>query len=149
MADSSITAKDASGTTVTLDTQNVGGSGQHQQVVAIGEGSTAGRIAAVDAGQSLSVRERAGSTQTLSIVTSTTASQTIVSTNAARRGLIVHNDSTNGVLYLAMDGSTVTTNNWSAKLYPEDRYEMWPIHTGRITGIWSPASGAARVTEMT
>ncbi len=148
MTDSSITAKDASGSTITLDTQDVGGTGQHQQAVVLGDGANAGRVAAVDSGGAVSVRERTATTATLATVTATTGSTTIRSSNAARRGLIVHNDSTNGTLYLALDGSTATTNNYSIKLYPEDRYEMWPVVTTTVTGIWSAASGSARVTEL-
>lgn len=150
MSDSSITAKDAAGSTVTLDTQDVGGSGQHQQTVVVGNGIDAGRVAYVDPYLGLYVTETRAATATiLSPVTSTTASVTIVGTNMSRRGLIVKNDSTNGTLFLAHDGSTASTNNYSLDLEPGDRYEMWPIVTGRITGIWNVASGVARVTELT
>ena len=149
MADSSITAKNASGTTITLDTQDVAGSGQHQQAVVIGDGANAGRVAGIDSGGALSVRERAATTATLATVTASTSSVTIRTSNTARRGLIVHNDSDTAILYLTLDGTTASTSNYSVKLYPQDRWEMWPVVTTAITGIWSAASGAARVTELT
>ncbi len=149
MADSSITAKDAGGTTITLDTQDVGGSGQHQQVIVVGDGSNVGRVLVLDSGGAASVRERAANTATLSNVTAVASSTTIKASNSSRRGLIVHNDSASAILYLALDGSTASTSNFSVKLYPDDRYEMLPIVTTAVTGIWSAAVGAARITELT
>ncbi|MEX5711835.1 hypothetical protein AB1484_26965 [Parafrankia sp. FMc6] len=149
MSDSSITAKDAGGATITIDTQNVGGSGQHQQAVVIGDGANVGRVLALDSAGAASVRPRAASTATLVNVGASTSSVTIRAANTARLGLIIVNDSTSADLYLTFDGTTASTSNFSIKLPPGATYEMAIVVTTLITGVWSAASGTARVTELT
>ncbi|MCK9928811.1 hypothetical protein MXD62_16775 [Frankia sp. Mgl5] len=148
MSDSSITAKDAGGATITIDTQNVGGSGQHQQAVVIGDGVNVGRVVGIDSAGAASVRPRAASTATLVNVSASLSSVTIRAANSARLGLIVVNDST-ADLYLTFDGTTASTSNYSIKLPPGATYEMTIVVTTLITGVWSAASGTARVTELT
>lgn len=149
MADSSITAKDAGGATVTIDTQDVASSGQHQQVVTIGDGANVGRVVAVDSGGAASVRERATSTATLANVSATTSSTTIKTSNTARRGLWIWNDSATATLYVDLSGGTASATSCSFSIAPGGVWEMPAPFTGTITGIWSAASGAARVTELT
>lgn len=151
MSDSSVSAKDAAGATITLDTQDVGGSGQHQQVVAVGDGVNVGRILVLDSGGSASVRERGAGTATLANVSAITSSTTIRTANTARRGLIVVNDSASATLHLAFDGSVASATNYSVALPPAATYIMSAVElvTTTITGVWTAATGAARVTELT
>jgi len=86
-------------------------------------------------------------------VTSVAASAsavTILASNTARRGALVFNDST-ATLYLYLSASgTVTTSLFTVKLAAGEAFALGDgEYTGIITGIWSSATGAARVTEMT
>ncbi|HWA29098.1 MAG TPA: hypothetical protein VG734_25840 [Lacunisphaera sp.] len=88
------------------------------------------------------------STGALSNVPSSATSGTMLASNPARRGAIVHNDST-ATLYLKY-GATASTNSYTVKILPDQSWEMpLPAYTGIIDGIWSAANGNARVTELT
>lgn len=73
---------------------------------------------------------------------------TILAANADRKRATITNDSASATLYLLFASGTSSTTNYSVQLLPgaawlEDQY------TGVIKGIWSAASGNARVTENT
>lgn len=94
--------------------------------------------------------EPRATTATLDNVPAAAASTTLCAANTGRLGLVVVNDSASATLYLALDGSAASTTNYSYLLLPGDTYEMArPVVTTEITGIWSAAVGAARVTELT
>lgn len=85
----------------------------------------------------------------LSNVAASVSSVTLLAANDARRGAVVVNDST-ATLYLKL-GSAASTTSYSYRLDPGGQWEMpssW-TYTGLIAGIWSAASGDARVTELT
>lgn len=87
---------------------------------------------------------------TASSVTSVAGSATSVSllaSNANRLAATVYNDST-AILYLKL-GATASTTSFTAKLYPEDYYEVPANYTGAIDGVWASATGSARITELT
>lgn len=71
-----------------------------------------------------------------------------LATGQPRRGLIIHNDSTE-ILYIAY-GATATTTAYTYKIPVDAHWEMIdPIYQGRISGIWANnASGSARITEL-
>lgn len=85
---------------------------------------------------------------TLSNVASSATNVTVAASNANRRGLMLHNDST-AILYLKF-GATASTTSFSVKIAADSYYEMsMPVYQGQIDGIWASANGAARITELT
>jgi hypothetical protein len=86
-------------------------------------------------------------TATLSNVASSATSVTVLAANTARRGAIIHNDSTQ-ILYLKF-GSTASTTSFTRKMVSDSSYEIPFGYTGILTGIWASANGFARVTEIT
>jgi hypothetical protein len=146
MADSNVSLLDSAGNPVTVDAQLVGT--DRQQTVTIGDGTNAGRIVRVDTDGSLQVETNPATTATKTNVTSTTSSVTILAANANRRGAIVFNDSTS-VLYISYGTSTTSTTSFSVKVAAGAVYLLdVPLWNGAMTGIWSAAQGAARVTDI-
>lgn len=92
-------------------------------------------------------KELRSATATLSNVASSASTGTILASNANRLGATITNDST-AYLYLKL-GATASLTSYTAKLYPDDYYEIPFGYTGIIDGIWSAANGNARVTELT
>lgn len=89
---------------------------------------------------------------TTAIVTSiaqSTTVQTFVVANAVRKGLIVHNESARGFLFLKLGGGASSTD-FSVKLLPGAAFELpFPTYVGQLTGVWSlSGGGSAQVSEM-
>jgi hypothetical protein len=85
---------------------------------------------------------------TLSNVNDTASSTTLLSSNAARVGATIFNDSTQ-TLYVKF-GTTASSTSFTVKIAAGGYYEVPYSYTGRIDGIWAAdASGAARMTEIT
>lgn len=82
-------------------------------------------------------------------VNGSASSVTLKAANAARRGLLVHNDADKD-LYLKY-GATASTTSFTVKILAGGYWEMpFPIYAGVVDGIWaSGPTGAARVTELT
>ena len=60
----------------------------------------------------------------------------------------IHNDST-ATLYVKY-GATATTSDFTVKIPADGYYEVpAPVYDGLITGIWSSATGSARLTQVT
>jgi hypothetical protein len=92
-------------------------------------------------------KEASCSSATLSSVASSASSVTLLSSNSARRGMLVFNDST-AVLYLAY-AATATTSAYTVQITPNGYWEMpKPIYPGAISGIWASANGNLRITEL-
>lgn len=97
---------------------------------------------------------------TISPSTSSTSSRTqvndsasdviLLASNSSRKGATVFNDSS-ALLYLGLGTTTVTSTNYSVKIFSNGYYEIPFSFTGEIRGIWAtdPNDGAARVTELT
>lgn len=88
-------------------------------------------------------------TATLAQIAQSATSVVLAASNAARRGLVIYND-TNKDLYIAFAG-TATTTAFTALLPGKGSWEL-PLngYTGVISGIWSAAgAGNAMVTELT
>lgn len=85
---------------------------------------------------------------TLTNVSDSNLNQTLLEANPDRRGVILHNNSTE-ILYLKY-GDTASSTSYTYKINPNAHWEMpFPIYTGRIDGIWaSNGTGAARITEL-
>lgn len=142
MADNvAITA--GSGTTISteeLTTLNGAGvSAQHAQRVLVGSRTADGTV--VD-------WQPIVTAATLTNVNDTATSTTLAASNAARKGLLIFNDSTQA-LYVKY-GATASATSFTVKIDPGGYWEMpTPIYSGVVDGVWAAdASGAARITEL-
>jgi hypothetical protein len=88
----------------------------------------------------------AAGTSVLSNVSGATSSTTLLAANSGRLGATIINDST-ADLYVKF-GSSASTTSYTVLLTGGDYYEVPFRYTDIITGIWSVATGAARVTEV-
>lgn len=92
-------------------------------------------------------------TATLTNVASSATNVTLKASNAARKGLVIVNDSTS-ILYVKF-GATASTTSYSYFLagsvngVPSTLELPLVVYTGIVDGIWSSAVGNARVTELT
>ena len=77
-------------------------------------------------------------------------SGTILAANVNRLGATVFNDST-ATLFLSLSVAASSASSFTVRLTSGGYYELpndAQGYVGTITGIWSAANGAARVTEM-
>lgn len=88
----------------------------------------------------------AAATATLSNVAASATSVTVLASNAARLGATILNDSAS-VVFLKY-GTTASATSFAVRLGPWETLEI-DQYTGRIDGIWTTATGSARVTELT
>jgi hypothetical protein len=89
------------------------------------------------------------STSTLSNVSASATSVTVLASNASRKAAMIFNDSA-ATLYLKF-GATASTSSYTVQIGPNGYYEMPAnpvLYTGILDGIWSSATGTARVTEL-
>lgn len=89
------------------------------------------------------------STATKANVAGSVSSVTILAANNNRKQALIYNDST-ALLYLDLTGGTASSSSYSVQVPAQGYFELppQPIYTGLITGIWSVATGNARVTEF-
>jgi hypothetical protein len=87
-------------------------------------------------------------TATLSNVAGSATSVTVLAANTSRKGAVIVNDST-AVLYVKC-GSSASATSFTYKLGGGDSLiiDATQLYTGILTGIWSSATGSARVTEF-
>ena len=85
-------------------------------------------------------------TTTLSNVTASASSVTLVSTDAARLGVTLFNDSSSDC-YIKY-GTTASATNYTYKMGAYDYFEIPTKWRGRIDAIWDSATGAMRVTVV-
>lgn len=84
----------------------------------------------------------------LSNVASSATSVTLLAANAARRGAVIHNDST-AALYVKF-GATASATSFTYLLTAGAVLEFpLPTYVGVVDGIWASANGNARCTELT
>lgn len=94
----------------------------------------------------LPVHDYGVASATLANVASSASNVTLRAANAARRSLVIYNDST-ADLYVKW-GAAASTTSFTVKLPSMGYYELpQPIYTGIVDGIWASANGFARVTE--
>ena len=92
--------------------------------------------------------ENRPATATLANVSASVTSVTLRASAATRRGLMIVNESA-ADLYVKF-GATASLTSYTVKMGPGSYYELpSPPYTGVVDGIWSAASGTARVTELT
>jgi len=84
----------------------------------------------------------------LSNVSGSASNVTLLNQKNNRRGFMVVNDS-GATLYMKF-GATASLTSYSVPIAPGGFYESPGNHlyTGQIDGIWSSATGAARITEL-
>jgi hypothetical protein len=97
-------------------------------------------------GDPLPTKEMRANTSTLANVAASASSVTLLASNANRLGAMIYNDST-AVLYVKF-GTTASATSHTMQLQRYDYYEVPAGYTGRIDGIWTAATGNARVTEV-
>jgi hypothetical protein len=89
-------------------------------------------------------------TGTVTTVAASISSVSILASNTARKGYIIWNDTTTDgiILYLKL-GATASATSFSHRLLPGENISIFgPCYTGAIDGIWSSATGNARITEL-
>lgn len=91
-------------------------------------------------------KETRSATPTQSSVSGSGTSVSLLAANSSRLGATIFNDSS-ALLYLKL-GATASTTSFTALLGTNDYYEVPFNYTGAIDGIWSSATGAARITEI-
>lgn len=83
----------------------------------------------------------------LTNVNASASSVTLVGSNVNRLGLTIVNDS-DATLYVKF-GSVASPTSFTYLLNPHDTLELAePVYTGQVDGIWSSATGAARISEL-
>jgi len=87
-------------------------------------------------------------TTNVTSVAASVTNVTLLSANTKRRGATIWNESNASTLFVKL-GSTASASSYTAQVYPSGYYEVPYEYTGRIDGIWSLASGNARITELT
>jgi len=94
-------------------------------------------------------KNQRAATSNVASVSASATSTTCLASNANRLNATVYNDSS-ADLYLKL-GATASTSSFTLKIAGGGYYELpvGNIYTGVIDCIWSSATGAARVTEMT
>jgi hypothetical protein len=84
---------------------------------------------------------------TLTNVSGSATSVSVFSSSSTAKQRIVWNDST-ATLYLKF-GTTASVTSATVAIPPNGYYEFpQPLYRGAVDGIWSSATGTARITEM-
>ena len=97
----------------------------------------------------LSVNRTRGSSSTVTSVSGSATSIQVIAAGASRMALSFYNDST-VVLYLRAGSGAASTTDYSVQLAAGAFYESpEPAATLEFRGIWSSATGAVKITEVT
>lgn len=108
---------------------------------------SSGRITAVVSGTVATAEVRA-STATRTNVAASATSVTLLAANTSRKDSVIYNDSTAN-LYVGLGAVAVSTSSFTVLVAGGGYYEVPYGYTGEIRGLWSSATGSARVTELT
>lgn len=87
-------------------------------------------------------------TAALSNVNASVSDVSLLASNANRLGATFYNDSP-AVCYLKLGTGAASSTSFTVKLEQDDYYEVPANFTGEVRGIWTAATGAMRVTELT
>lgn len=105
------------------------------------------KVEGVAGGVAQPVTPSSASSAALANIASSATSVTLQASNAARRGLLIFNDSTQ-ILFVKF-GAAASATSYTVQIAAGGYYEMpAPIYTGTVDGIWSSANGNARMTEL-
>lgn len=102
-----------------------------------------GNIITVDG--TVTVANDNGATSTTSSVASNVISVTLKAANTSRVKLVVFHDDVASTLFIK-EGATASSTDFTYKLLPGDTLII-DDYTGLVAGIWSAATGNARITE--
>ncbi len=81
-------------------------------------------------------------------VAAAAVSTVLLAANAARLGATIFNESA-ATLYLLLGAGTASTTVYTVQVPAQGYYEIPYQFAGQLTGIWTSATGNARVTELT
>lgn len=105
------------------------------------------KYALVDSSGRLVIKNGQSASASTTSVAGSATSVTLLASNASRVGATIFNDSS-ATLYIKL-GATASTTSFVTKLYTDQYYEVPFGYTGVIDGIWSSATGSARMVELT
>lgn len=89
------------------------------------------------------------SAETISNVASSASNVTLLSANAARKGAIFFNNSTQAC-YVKFGVTATTITSFTYKVFPSQTLELpLPMYLGQIDAIWASANGSMQITETT
>jgi hypothetical protein len=113
----------------------------------------AGQAINLGAGTSASgtqrIIEASAATGTQTNPSLSTTSATVLAANVLRRGATIFNNSTS-ILFIRLSATAASSTTFTAKLNPEDYYEVPGNYNGAITGILNTGTTTAvQVTEIT
>jgi hypothetical protein len=104
------------------------------------------KTALVESTATVTTKETRAATPTQSSVAGSASSVSLLASNANRLGATVYNDST-AALYVKL-GTTASTTSYTFQIYANEYFEVPFQYTGAIDGIWTSATGNARITEL-
>jgi hypothetical protein len=84
---------------------------------------------------------------TRTVIAASVTSVSLVSSNPARKGITIWNNSTAN-LYIDF-GANPSTSSFAVKISADGYYELPYSYTGSIGAIWDAANGSALVRELT
>ena len=98
---------------------------------------------------SVTVASALSSVGTPTSITASSSSQVILSSDAARLGGTIFNQSGETLyIMLASTATMASTASFTLGMVGMSYFEIPFAYTGTITGLWSPSSGAARITAF-
>jgi len=114
----------------------------------IGQQNMAGSLPVVIASDQtpISVDQIRPNANSVTSVAGSASSVQLLASNPYRLGAAIYNDSS-ADLYLKL-GTTASTSSFTVKMAANSYYEVPFSYTGEIDGIWSSATGNARITEI-
>jgi hypothetical protein len=95
----------------------------------------------------IGVKQLQSSSPTVTTVAGNASNVTLLASNANRLGATIFNDSV-ASLYVKF-GATASVTSFTIRMSSGSYYELPFNYTGQIDGIWSAATGSARITEIT
>lgn len=144
MADNFPTNAGAGGVTFASDDV----AGVHFPRLKLALGADGAHDADVSAANPMPVSTLGATTGAPANVAASAASVTLLAANPARKGAVIYNDSP-ATLYLVLNASAASTNNYTEQLAPGESLVLERgDYSGEIRGIWTAAVGYARVTEF-
>lgn len=85
---------------------------------------------------------------TTKVAASATVVNLLAASNGSRLGAAIYSDPGSADLKIKM-GTAAAADDYSVLLSAGDYFEVPSGYIGAVTGIWTAATGAARVTEFT
>jgi hypothetical protein len=105
-------------------------------------------VVAISPNNSFTVSAAKSSTNNTKSVAASITNTQLLAGNSIRLGATIYNDSSNSLLYIKL-GTNASLSDFTIKLFPLGYYQIPYSYTGEIDGIWSAATGNARIGELT